>query len=219
MKIVILDFIGCSSVFYSAMCDGVKFMEFSKIILSRQNPLIVHVAKLDEKKHRERERLFRFDGIKLLREAVENGVDIEYVLIKEKNAAALIGKIGAVPLPCDRIILISDSVFDKLTSEKTPDGVICISKYIDKLHKIATINNAEHFFSLVDAAQRIIILESVRDAGNLGTVIRCAAAFGIDLVILSDDCADIYNPKTIRASKHSRFYTFFKTEAPIIILG
>ena len=47
--------------------------------------------------------------------------------------------------------------------------------------------------------------ESLRDPGNLGTVIRSASAFGVDTLLLSDDCADIYNPKTLRGAMGAIF--------------
>ena len=49
------------------------------------------------------------------------------------------------------------------------------------------------------------MLESIRDPGNLGTVLRCAAAFGVSQIVMTEDCADIYNPKTIRASMGAVF--------------
>jgi TrmH family RNA methyltransferase len=53
--------------------------------------------------------------------------------------------------------------------------------------------------------KRVLMLESVRDVGNIGTIIRSARAFGIDLLVISTDCADLYNPKTIRASMGALF--------------
>lgn len=50
-----------------------------------------------------------------------------------------------------------------------------------------------------------MLLESVRDPGNLGTIIRSASAFGVDRLIISEDCADLYNAKTVRASMGTVF--------------
>ena len=60
--------------------------------------------------------------------------------------------------------------------------------------------DGESLCKIVKAEDRLLIAESLRDPGNLGTVIRSCAALGIDVLVLSDDCADIYNPKTIRAA-------------------
>ena len=53
--------------------------------------------------------------------------------------------------------------------------------------------------------KRVLLLSSLRDPGNLGTVIRSAAAFGCEEIILSSDCADLYNPKTVRAAMGTLF--------------
>lgn len=175
-------------------------------ITSRQNPYISYVCKLSEKKHRDSEGKFRFDGIKLFAEAVECGVPIETVLFTEnslKRIAPIIERLDeSVSLK-----QISDSVLSKISDEKSPEGVICVAKHIDKIHKIITINNSEGENELQRARDlSVFLLESVRDPGNLGTVIRTAAAFGIDCLILSGDCADIYNPKTIRAAMGTLFH-------------
>ena len=78
-----------------------------------------------------------------------------------------------------------------------------MAKYIDKLQKIVTIYNDEHFF--VADEERVVLLESVRDPSNVGAIIRSAAAIGVDRLILSSDCADIYHPKAVRASMGTLF--------------
>ena len=55
------------------------------------------------------------------------------------------------------------------------------------------------------ALSRVIVLENVQDPGNVGTVLRTADAFGMDLVVLCGACADPYNPKTVRASMGAVF--------------
>ena len=84
--------------------------------------------------------------------------------------------------------------------------MICVAKYIDKFHKIATIDNMGDFLcDILNGKKSVFALESVRDPGNLGTIIRSAVAFGVDCILLSSDCAEIYNPKTIRAAMGTLF--------------
>ena len=93
-----------------------------------------------------------------------------------------------------------------ISKEKSPEGVICVAKYIDKFHKFAKINNVENISDGQGSeSDRILLLESVQDPQNLGAIIRSAAAFGVDRIILSADCADVYNPKTVRASMGTLF--------------
>lgn len=174
-------------------------------ITSRQNALLVLVEKLTDRKHRRREGLFRFDGRKLFEEALAVQLPLFAVLFKESNAHELLALTEHAPLPdACRAVILPDTLFDRISEEKAPEGVICVAKHLDKLHKIVTINKGN------DAAKvllpgRTLILESVRDPGNLGTIIRSARAFGVANLLLSADCADIYHPRTIRAAMGTLF--------------
>ena len=175
-------------------------------IASKSNPLVVRLGKLKDKKYRKEESLFRFDGIKLFCEAVQNNVELEYVIISEadseKNRQIVEGKLASVGI-LPKLLVLSADAFDKLTEEKSPEGIICVAKYLDKLHKVGKIEMLSEGSEA--EKMRILMLESIRDAGNLGTIIRCARAFAVDCLIISSDCADIYNSKTIRAAMGALF--------------
>jgi TrmH family RNA methyltransferase len=180
-------------------------------ITSRQNPLILKVVRLRERKHRQREQLFSFDGIKLCKEAIQSEIPLEKIFLRASSATRVLERMnqelaGIQFEEHPGLVMLEDSVFEKISEEKSPEGIICIAKYIDKCHKIVTINNEGNISEYpASLDERIMLLESVRDPGNLGTIIRSAAAFGIDRVILSDDCADLYNAKTVRASMGTIF--------------
>ena len=171
--------------------------EFYMLISSRSNPAVVAAAALKDKKYRERERTFLIEGVKLFSEAVRSGVTLEKIFVTEKHLSY------AKDLAPDAdIIEVTDSVIEKISSEKSPEGIICVAKYIDKIHNINKIYNMEEFSG---SNRRILILSSLRDPGNLGTVIRSASAFGVEEIIMSSDCADIYNSKTVRGSMGTLF--------------
>ncbi len=174
------------------------------LISSKQNPRIKGVCALADRREREAVELFRFDGIKLLIEAIEKGIAIESVYIRESSADHVAERLGErfSRIGGDRIVTVSDSVFDKMSLEKAPEGVITVAKYIDKIRKITKIENVE----LPPMSESVFLAESLQDPGNLGTLIRSAAALGIDRVVISADCADVYNPKTIRAAMGGLFY-------------
>ncbi len=179
-----------------------------QVITSRQNPTVLYACKLAEKKHRTSEKKFRFDGIKLFEEAIGAGVVPELVLIKEgafdKISISLEEQLKTVNIA--NIKLIEDSIFDKISEEKAPEGIICIAKRIDKFHKIIKIDNGDICdVEMIGNNDKFFALESIRDPGNLGTIIRSATAFGVDWLIISSDCAELYNPKTIRASMGTLF--------------
>ncbi len=170
-----------------------------EIIISRQNPTVVKLAALLDKKERKKSRLFRVDGYKLFKEAVECGAEIELIALSSDKADKYMSdaeKCGA------KTVFLSPEVFSKITEEKSPDGIIAVVKYLDKIHK--TLKN-DDISALAASGKRIMAFESMRDPGNLGTVIRSASAFGVDTLILSADCADIYNPKTLRGAMGAIF--------------
>lgn len=171
----------------------------NEIITSRQNPTVVKLCALLDKKERRKSRLFRIDGYKLFSEAIECGAEIELVAVCSEKAdrfMPLTSKTAA------KTVLLSPEVFSKITDEKSPDGIIAVVKYIDGLHKVLDTSDIP---ALASSERRIMAFESLRDPGNLGTVIRSASAFGVDTLLLSDDCADIYNPKTLRGAMGAIF--------------
>lgn len=172
-----------------------------EIITSKSNPTVMRVRSLTEKKYRDEYGLFRTDGVKLAAELFSHGIVPELVIFKESSKEKVLSRIGEKFPDCDAVVL-SDAVFDRVSEEKSPEGIICEVKHLDNHGKIATINKDTLFFHV---NERIILLESVRDPGNLGTVIRSAAALGANSIIISSDCADIYNPKTVRASMGAIF--------------
>ncbi len=176
------------------------------VITSSQNQYVSLARGLADRKNREKSSLYRFDGIKLVCEAVKRGVEIELLLIKESSQASLAERAEQLyslklgDIKCS-ILTLSDSVFDKISEENAPEGIIAVAKYDRDRHRsIADISSLEY-----ETSERLILLESLRDPQNVGAVFRAAAAFGVERIIMSRDCADIYNSKTVRASMGTLF--------------
>lgn len=178
-----------------------------EIINSRQNKNVVRLMKLADRRTRETERVFRFDGVKLLCEAIKNGLTLDSVFVKAsavERVSSLMERLYGYTLndvKC-RILLVSDELFDKISEENSPEGVITVAEYIDKFHKSYIIEEGNISDALCGG---VLILESVRDPQNVGAVIRSAAALGISCIAMSEDCADIYNPRTVRAAMGTLF--------------
>ena len=182
-------------------------MKFSEeVITSRNNPKVKWAASLASKKGRDCERAFIAEGEKLSYEAFDSSLPVTHVFICESKKEKLLEKIskynGIDLYKNTEVILLSDGAFEKISTENAPQGIITVIKYLDFFRDIDIIYKEEFFLG---ADERAIILSSVRDPGNLGSVIRSAAAFGVDHVILTSDCADLYNPKTVRSAMGSLF--------------
>jgi TrmH family RNA methyltransferase len=177
----------------------------TEIITSRQNLLVSLAAGLLERKIRKREGMFRFDGKKLFREALVAHLPLYAVLLRESSVDEMLDFVRDLALPEGvRAVILPDALFERISEEKSPEGVICISKTLDKIHKIVTINKSAPDACAIPTG-KTLLLESVRDPGNLGTIIRSARAFGVQNLVLSSDCADLYNPRTIRAAMGTLF--------------
>ena len=177
-----------------------------EIITSRQNPLVKTVAALNEKKKRKETGTFRLDGKKLVEEAVESDISLSALLLREDVATSFLPlaerAIDQGLVRADRVLTVADAVFSRMTEEKSPEGIIGVAEMPTDLHKVAT---PEALAAMVASDERILLAESLRDPGNLGTVMRSCAALGIDRLILTDDCVDLYSPKTVRAAMGALF--------------
>ena len=177
---------------------------YGEIITSRQNALVRNVCALSEKKARRESGLFRFDGIKLLGEAMNAGIAIRQVFFNAEADGKAAEYIRSVREKLEssgaKIVAVSASVFDKISEEKSPDGIVTVA---EKPRTLCRVYMGES--DIPDVNERILVAESLRDPSNLGTIMRSAYALGIDCLVLTDDCAEIYSPKTIRAAMGAAF--------------
>ncbi len=173
-------------------------------ISSRTNPLVVLISSLSEKKYRDKNRLFLAEGKKLFLEAVDKKAPIRYILINESKAETYLEKAKEAisGFPEAEILLLSESCFEKISTEKSPEGISVVIKHLDFSKKYIKILNVDF---LRKKEERYLLLSSIRDPGNLGTILRSAGAFGIDAVLLSPDCTDPYHPRAVRAAMGAVF--------------
>jgi TrmH family RNA methyltransferase len=180
----------------------------SEIITSPQNKYVSLARGLANKKNREKEKKFRFDGVKLLCEAIKKGARISFVLAHESEWSSVVEKAESLygikekDIDCP-VVFVEKTLFERLSEEMAPEGIICVAEYEKDLHRIV----GEEELLKYDLEDSILILESVRDPQNVGAIVRVAAAFGVDRILMSRDCADIYNSKTLRASMGTLFGT------------
>ena len=178
------------------------------VITSRKNAHVIETAALHEKKYRYEREVFLIEGEKLVIEAFEKGLPIVELFLSEEKAEDVLSRLqpfgGKAEYRDLAVYTLSRDCFLKISSEKSPQGVIAVIKYLDFFKRKTIIYN-DDIFSL--AGMRVVMLYAMQDPGNLGAVIRSAVAFGADCIFLSADCADVYNSKTIRAAMGSLFRT------------
>ena len=95
-------------------------------ITSRTNPHITDAVKLKSKKERDEKGVFAFEGIKLCREALRRGAALSEVFLTEKAADVLAEELTAKGCAYHTV---SDPVYEKLTADRSPDGVFCIAPF------------------------------------------------------------------------------------------
>ena len=169
-------------------------------IVSKSNPLVVRMSKLKDKKYRKQESLFRFDGIKLFLEAAKFGAPIEYIFVAESATQRFVPAVDETKIEAKRYI-VGDDAFAKLTDESSPEGIITVCGHLDNICE----DKDYSILSNKSIDESTIVLESIRDAGNMGTILRSARAFGVGILVISSDCADLYNSKTVRAAMGALF--------------
>ena len=182
-------------------------MYFEKeIITSRNNQFVKWASSLSEKKNRKENGYFLAEGVKLTKEALEASLPVDYLIVSENKKTAVLDAIGdfcnSEKYEKTKFVTVSEGVFEKISTEKAPQGVISVIKHLDFFRDMDIIYKEEFFLK---PEEKAIFLFSLRDPSNLGAVIRSSVAFGIDRIIMSADCADIYSPKTVRSAMGSIF--------------
>ncbi len=159
-------------------------------ITSRENERIKHTAKLMQKPAlRRQEGRFVLQGVKLCLDAAQAGLRLE-TLYRTQRAAERWPQLNA--LDCEQVE-ISDSVAEKLSDQKTPQGVFAVCRL------------PEFDAGEIDPNGRYLALEELQDPANVGAVFRSAAAFGFAGVILTPGSADPFGEKALRASMGAAF--------------
>ena len=179
---------------------------FKDIISSRNNQIVKWAASLLDKKGRNESGAFVAEGEKLSLEALRRHLPVTHLFIMEGKEERILDLIRPYMELSEysecQIIRLSEGAFEKISTEKAPQGIISVIKHLDFFAKLDIIYKEDFF---IPKGERALSLYSLRDPGNLGAVIRSAVAFGVQHIVLSSDSADIYNPKTVRAAMGTMF--------------
>lgn len=170
------------------------------LITSKSNEKIKFIKNLNEKKYRNFNDAYYLEGLKVVFE-VFNKYEKENILFLVYSEE-LVEKLKDEKKYFDNILLIckknnidiievSKEVFEYITDTITPQGILCVLKKQEKKLEEEVIKNED---------KSIFILDGIQDMGNIGTIIRNAAAFNIKNIICLEGTADAYSPKVLRAT-------------------
>lgn len=160
------------------------------MITSTDNSRVKHIGKLLEKsRYRKECGSFVTEGIRMFHEIPEE--DLLGVYVSEKFERE-----HAAELANADYEVLSDAVFAKISKTVTPQGVLC---------EVRRRNIQVEELLDAQGPQLFLLLESIQDPGNLGTMMRTAEGAGISGVIVNKETVDLYNPKTIRSTMGSIF--------------
>ena len=158
-------------------------------LTSRDNPLVKECVKLlADAKARRKSGRFVVEGARLCEDAARSGVAIEAALITDAAAAKYADRFAVIAAAAKRTYRMSEAIAKVLSDTGSPQGVVCL----------CDVPTATPLSVRPDGCYAA--LENLQDPGNLGTVLRTAEALGVDGVLLSGGCCDLYNPKVLRAS-------------------
>lgn len=159
------------------------------LISSSSNPQIKQIAAMLKKaKARNEADAYIVEGIRMVREIPE--ADLEQIYISEAFA-------NGHPEWQNKAITVTDKVFKTMSDTATPQGILAVAK-----QKHYTL---EHILKTAAGQPLFLILESIQDPGNLGTMLRMAEGAGVTGLIMNRETVDVYNPKVVRSTMGSIF--------------
>lgn len=142
------------------------------------------IKSLQIKKHRYAERMFIVEGLKSVQELLESDFQVVYVVYTNKYAELFSDFIG-------ESFEVNQNLLEQIGTFKSNDAVLAVARMKESL------------FSGFSRSGYTLVLDSINDPGNLGTILRVADWYGIKQIIANRDTVDLYSPKVIAASKGS----------------
>ncbi len=156
-----------------------------KKIVSKDNKLFKKLKSLSKSNIRKKEKLFLIEGKKMFIEAVKSNANIDIIIVSEFFTGLDLKGYE------DKLIILKKSLFDELTEMENSEQIITVCK----------MENSK----ILEHEDRLLILDGIRDPGNMGTIIRTAESFEYNNIVLLNNCVDIFNHKVLRSTMGSIF--------------
>lgn len=158
------------------------------MLTSRQNPLVKSFRKLHQPKFRKQSQTCLLEGTNLVEAAVRHGYPVQVCCFTEAWRSQHLDLTQNLSVTEARIELVSDEVLEAMATTRHPDGVVAMINW--------PVTD-----DLPQTPEGVgLVLESIQDPGNLGTILRSTSAANGSGIFLSQDCVALTNPKVLRAS-------------------
>lgn len=157
---------------------------------------VKYYSTLLNKKYRDKERKFIVEGKRLVEEALNSLYKCEILLVTDKFLQSEENYIAQLPQDV-RLDNVKEVDFKRISDTQNPQGILGVFEK-------GSLN-----FIFEPTSNLILAMENISDPGNVGTICRNADWFGVSQILLSEECAEIYNPKVLRASMGSIFHLEF----------
>lgn len=165
-----------------------------QVISSKDNEVIKKIRSLKEKKYRDLYNEYIVEGIKMIKEAIEENANIKSIVVCEECVNdGTIDKTLLYEIAKYNCIYVTEKVFAGLTDVSNPQGILAV---IEKSNLKSKIEYDEDI---------ILVLDGLQDPGNLGTILRTADSANLKQIVISKDTADCYNPKVVRSTMGAIF--------------
>ncbi len=161
------------------------------MITSLTNDKVKLVRSLAERKHRVKEQRFAIEGARLIDDALAANLTPDWIFCAERLPTRSQETLGRLKKRGVEIITVSDAVLKACSETETPQGLIAVVPF----PRLTVSANPK----------MILVADSLRDPGNLGTLLRSAAAADVDVVLLPPETVDVYNPKVVRGAMGAHF--------------
>ncbi len=161
------------------------------MITSLTNDKVKLVRSLAERKYRVKEQHFAIEGARLIDDALAANLTPDWIFCAERLPTRSQETLGRLKKRGVEIITVSDAVLKACSETETPQGLIAVLPFPR--------------LAMPSTPKMILIADSLRDPGNLGTLLRSAAAADVDVVLLPPETVDAYNPKVVRGAMGAHF--------------
>ncbi|MCL2167994.1 MAG: RNA methyltransferase [Lentimicrobiaceae bacterium] len=153
--------------------------------------LISQIRLLHHKKHREEQGVFIVEGIKSCMETLQSNWEVIQCFITERFDVDSFNAKDTKEMQNTQRMVISEKEMQRISLLSTAPEILCI------------VQTPHYTLNEFHDKKPLLVLDAIRDPGNLGTIIRTADWFGFDQILCSEDCVEFTNPKVIQATMGS----------------